>query len=44
MLNALVRAFAFDEKRGRAWIRHNIEEVGNFESFLPQLYRGECCR
>lgn len=23
---------------GRAWIKHNIEEVGNFEAFLPQLY------
>lgn len=36
--NPLVRRFAFDEAQGRAWIKHNIEEVGNFESFLPQLY------
>jgi hypothetical protein len=27
----------FDEARGRAWIKHNIEEVGNFEAFLPEL-------
>jgi hypothetical protein len=44
ILNPLVRAFAFDETRGYAWIKHNIEEVGNFESFLPQLYERECCR
>lgn len=30
-----------DEARGRAWIQHNVEEVGNFESFLPQLYAAE---
>ncbi|HEU5100935.1 MAG TPA: hypothetical protein VFU22_18035 [Roseiflexaceae bacterium] len=23
---------------GRAWLQHNIEEVGNFEHFLPALY------
>jgi hypothetical protein len=23
---------------GRAWLQHNVEEVGNFERFLPQLY------
>lgn len=37
-INALIRRFLFDEARGLAWIKHNIEEVGNFESFLPQLY------
>jgi hypothetical protein len=37
-VNPLIRSLAFDEARGRAWIKHNIEEVGNFESFLPQLY------
>jgi hypothetical protein len=31
----------FDEARGRAWITHNIEEVGNFETFLPKLYAVE---
>lgn len=40
-LNALLRRFAFDEARGRAWIRHNIEEVGQLERFLPQLYAAE---
>lgn len=38
LLNALIRKFVFDEARGHAWIKHNIEEVGNFEAFLPALY------
>lgn len=41
LINPLIRRFAFDEARGRAWITHNVEEVGNFESFLPQLYAEE---
>jgi len=31
----------FDKKHGFAWIKHNIEEVGQFERFLPDLYRKE---
>ena len=38
LLNPLIQRFVFDEQRGRAWIKHNIEEVGNFEAFLPALY------
>jgi hypothetical protein len=38
LVNPVIRAFMFDEARGRAWIKHNIEEVGNFETFLPKLY------
>ncbi len=41
VVNPLIRRFVFDEARGRAWIKHNIEEVGNFESFLPRLYATE---
>lgn len=37
-VNRLIRASIFDERRGWAWIQHNIEEVGNFEAFLPELY------
>lgn len=37
-LNALIRRFVFDGARGKAWIRHNIEEVGQFERFLPALF------
>jgi hypothetical protein len=44
LLNPLIRRFMFDEARGQAWIKHNIEEVGNFEAFLPQLYAAECER
>lgn len=36
-LNALLRARVFPEERGRAWLLHNVEEVGNFEHFLPGL-------
>jgi hypothetical protein len=25
---------------GHAWIAHNVEEVGQFEAFLPGLYAG----
>jgi len=38
LLNPLVRRFVFDQARGRAWLKHNIEEVGQFEAFLPQLH------
>jgi hypothetical protein len=41
LINWMIRAFMFDEARGQTWINHNIEEVGNFESFLPQLYAAE---
>lgn len=36
-----LRAATFDEAHGRAWLRHNVEEVGNFEHFLPALYAEE---
>ncbi len=37
-INWLVRKLIFSEQRAQAWLKHNIEEVGNFESFLPDLY------
>lgn len=40
-LNGLIRRFVFDTARAHAWIRHNIEEVGQFERFLPALYASE---
>jgi hypothetical protein len=43
LLNPLIRAFAFDTERGRAWVKHNVEEVGQFEEFLPELYAAETC-
>ena len=40
-INALIRRFAFDHSRAHAWILHNIEEVGQFERFLPALFARE---
>jgi hypothetical protein len=37
LTRALVAA-NFDEAHGRAWLLHNVEEVGNFEFFLPGLF------
>jgi hypothetical protein len=36
--NRLVRPLWFPGHMGRAWLRHNVEEVGNFEHFLPALH------
>ena len=36
-----IRSVAFDEAHARAWLLHNVEEVGNFEHFLPALYAAE---
>ncbi|MDV6236067.1 hypothetical protein CH379_010580 [Leptospira ellisii] len=33
--------FVFPKERGIAWIKHNIEEVGQFERFLPELWKKE---
>jgi hypothetical protein len=39
LLNRIVLpAFVLSEDMGRAWLRHNVEEVGHFERFLPALY------
>jgi hypothetical protein len=38
LLNRYVRPRIFPEAMARAWLKHNIEEVGNFEFFLPDLY------
>lgn len=38
-VNALLRARVMPEEKGRAWLRHNVEEVGAFEEFLPLLMR-----
>lgn len=41
LVTPLVQRFAFDHAHGLAWLRHNVEEVGQFERFLPALYREE---
>lgn len=38
-INAYLRAKVFVPGMERAWLQHNIEEVGYFEQFLPELYR-----
>lgn len=41
LLTPLLARIAFPPGKGETWLRHNIEEVGMFENFLPQLYRQE---
>ena len=38
LVNRVVRPRMFPEDKARAWLRHNVEEVGCFEHFLPALY------
>lgn len=40
-LRPLIERVAFPPGKGEAWLRHNIEEVGMLENFLPALYRAE---
>jgi hypothetical protein len=40
-VNAWLRRRTFPDDKARAWLTHNVEEVGNFESFLPALYERE---
>ena len=43
LLNPLARR-RFSDETARAWCRHNVEQVGCFENFLPALWeraRGE---
>lgn len=36
--NPLIRPRIFTQAMGAAWLKHNIEEVGAFENFLPEFY------
>jgi hypothetical protein len=38
LVNALARRRLFPPEVGQAWLKHNVEEVGNFQFFLPKLY------
>jgi hypothetical protein len=38
LVNHGVVPHLFSEAKGHAWLKHNVEEVGNFEFFLPELY------
>lgn len=39
LFNERLRPRFFSDAKGRAWLLHNIEEVGNLEHFLPALVR-----
>jgi hypothetical protein len=39
IVNRFVRPLFIGEEMARAWLKHNVEEVGNFENFLPALFR-----
>lgn len=41
VVNPLLHHFIFNAAMGHAWLQHNVEEVGNFEMFLPELYQKE---
>lgn len=38
LFNTLIRPFLFPTPMATAWLKHNVEEVGNFEFFLPELF------
>ena len=41
LVTPIIQRFGFNHERGLAWLRHNIEEVGLLEHFLPDLHRQE---
>ena len=38
VINPLVHRTVFSEAMGRAWLRHNVEEVGLLEHIIPLLH------
>ena len=38
ILNRLIRHAVFSEAMGRAWLKHNVEEVGLLEYIIPRIY------
>ena len=38
LANALIRNFLMTDDQAKGWFVHNVEEVGNFQFFLPDLY------
>lgn len=42
LVNRLARRRTLED--GRAWLKHNVEEVGNFQFFLPRLYEEQPLR
>ena len=44
LLSKPISALLFPNPKGRAWLKHAIEEMGSLENFLPQLYEREVAR
>jgi DAPG hydrolase PhiG domain len=40
-MNAIVRGRILPGRKGQAWARHHVEEIGNLEHFLPALFEAE---
>ena len=38
IVNPLIHRLIFPEDMGRAWLNHNVEEVGLLEHIVPLLY------
>jgi hypothetical protein len=41
LLSKPLSALMFPDAKGRAWLKHAVEEMGALEHFLPQLYARE---
>ncbi|MEZ5670765.1 MAG: hypothetical protein R3F55_25680 [Alphaproteobacteria bacterium] len=41
LVRPLLEPLVFPRGQGEAWLRHNVEEVGSLEHFLPALFRRE---
>ncbi|GAB2635508.1 hypothetical protein [Kribbella swartbergensis] len=39
LLNRIANTRAFPPAKLAAWVRHHVEEIGNLENFLPDLFR-----
>jgi len=38
-LNPWLIEWRFPAERRNAWLKHSVEEIGNLQFFLPDLYR-----
>jgi hypothetical protein len=38
LFNRVIRPRVFADAKARTWFKHNVEEVRNFQFFLPELY------
>lgn len=39
LINRIIQPLVFPKRKGIAWLKHNVEEVGNFQFFLPEMYK-----